>query len=225
MPDNNAPKDNETPFPGCVQPGGENGETPAPVPPGADIPKLSFIPTDEECRDLWDRFDMLPHIRDHSLTVACVATFVAQKAREAGLDVNVGEVRASALLHDIAKTYSIHYGGNHCQLGGAWVQELTGNPALAQGVIHHVNWPGEIDLKAHFLPLTVIYSDKRVKHNRVVTLLERFDDLLKRYGTTEYIRERIERSFNQAREIERALSQAIGVDLNAHPFDCGGLVA
>jgi len=224
MPDDKARDDTETPFPGCVRPGDGNG-APAPMPPGADVPKLSFIPTDEECRALWDRFDMLPHIRDHSLTVACVATFVAKKAREAGLDVNVAEVRASALLHDIAKTYSIHYGGNHCQLGGAWVQELTGNPALAQGVIHHVNWPGEIDLTVHFLPLAVIYSDKRVKHNRVVSLGERFEDLLKRYGTTEYIRERIERSFNQAREIERALSQAIGVDLNAHPFDCGGLVA
>jgi len=210
-------------FPGQVKPGSKS--VPPPVPPGADVAKVSFAPTDEECRALWDRYEMLPHIRDHSLAVACVAGFIAQKALEAGLPVNPAEVRASAMLHDLAKTYTIHYGGNHCQLGGAWVQELTGNPAIAQGVTHHVHWPGEIDVHQHFLPLTVIYSDKRVKHNRIVSLEERFTDLLERYGTTEYIRERIARSFNQARDIELALSQAIGVDLHAHSFDCGGVVA
>lgn len=223
MPDNASQDKKDAPFPGCVRPGA--GEIPPPILPGADAPGVSFIPTEEECRALWEHFEMLPHIRDHSLAVACVAVFLAKRALEAGLGVNVGEVRAAALLHDLAKTYTIHYGGNHCQLGGAWVQELTGNPAVAQGVTHHVHWPGEIDVTRNFLPLAVIYSDKRVKHNRVVTLDERFSDLMERYGTTEHIRERIGRSFNQAREIERALSQAIGVDLHAHSFDCGGLVA
>ncbi len=222
MSDQRAQKKKNATFPGQIGPG---SAAPSPIPPGADVTNVSRVPTEEECRALWDRYEMLPHIRDHSLAVACVASFIAEKAVETGLEVDPRAVRAAALLHDIAKTYSIHYGGNHCQLGGAWVQELTGNPALAQGVIHHVHWPWEIDVRKHFLPLTVIYSDKRVKHNRIVSLEDRFNDLLDRYGTTEYIRERIKGSFNQARDIENALSQAIGVDLHAHSFDCGGLVA
>ncbi len=192
--------------------------------PPADPPRVGPVPTDAQCRMLWDAYGMLPNIREHSELVACVATALAEAAREAGLAVRVAEVRAAALLHDLAKTYTIRHGGNHCQLGGAWVQEITGNPALSQGVVCHVSWPGAIDLRAHFLPLVLIYSDKRVKHNRIVTLETRFDDLLVRYGKTAFIRERIRESFEQAEAIERALAQTLGMELHESTFGCGGLV-
>jgi len=192
--------------------------------PPAETPRVSFVPTDAECRRLWDAFDMLPNIRDHSELVACVATALAQAAARAGLAVNVAEVRAAAPLHDLAKTYTIRHGGNHCQLGGAWVQELTGNPALAQGVVCHVSWPRTLDLRANFLPLTLIYSDKRVKHNQIVTLETRFDDLLVRYGKTDFIRARIRASFQQAEAIERALAETLGIDIHESTFGCGRLV-
>lgn len=192
--------------------------------PDADPPAVSFVPTDKECLELWDAYGMLPNVRSHSHLVACVATALAEGAREKGLSVDVAAVRAAALLHDLAKTYTIRHGGNHCQLGGAWVQELTGNAALAQGVVYHVSWPGALDIRAHFLPLTLIYSDKRVKHNQIVTLEARFDDLLVRYGKTDYIRSRIRKSFHQAEAIERALAATLGMDLHECTFGCRGLV-
>lgn len=192
--------------------------------PATAPPSVSFVPTDEECLCLWDAFGMLPNVRAHSLLVACLATSLAELAREAGLPVEVTAVRAAALLHDLAKTYTIRHGGNHCQLGGAWVQALTGNASLAQGVVHHVSWPGELDLRTHFLPLAIIYSDKRVKHNQIVTLETRFDDLLVRYGQTEYIRSRINQSFQQAAAIERALATTLGITLHERTFGCRGLV-
>lgn len=203
--------------------------TPRPLPaeppaPPTGAPRVSFVPTDDECRRLWDAFDMLPNVREHSELVACVATALAEAAVRAGLAVNVAEVRAAALLHDLAKTYTIRHGGNHCQLGGAWVQELTGNPALAQGVVCHVSWPKALDLRADFLPLTLIYSDKRVKHNQIVTLETRFDDLLVRYGKTAFIRERIRESFHQAEAIERALAETLGMNIHESTFGCGRLV-
>ncbi|WP_428558419.1 MAG: HDIG domain-containing metalloprotein [Solidesulfovibrio sp. DCME] len=192
--------------------------------PPADPPAVGPVPSEAQCRMLWDAYGMLPNIREHSELVACVATALAEAGRAAGLPVVVAAVRAAALLHDLAKTYTIRHGGNHCQLGGAWVQALTGNPALSQGVVCHVSWPGAIDLRAHFLPLVLIYSDKRVKHNRIVTLETRFDDLLVRYGKTAYIRERIRESFQQAEAIERALAQTLGITLHESTFGCGGLV-
>jgi putative nucleotidyltransferase with HDIG domain len=195
-------------------------EQPLPAKP----PRVDAVPDDAQCRMLWDAYGMLQNIREHSELVACVATALAAAAAAAGLPVNVAEVRAAALLHDLAKTYTIRHGGNHCQLGGAWVQEITGNPALAQGVACHVSWPETIDLRAHFLPLAIIYSDKRVRHNRLVTLEARFDDLLVRYGKTAYIRERIRESFQQAEAIERALAQTLGMKLHESTFGCGGLV-
>ena len=196
----------------------------AALPLVAELPPVDAVPTDAQCRLLWDAYGMLPNIRAHSELVACLATALAELARAAGLAVDVAAVRAAALLHDLAKTYTIRHGGNHCQLGAAWVQEITGNPALAQGVLCHVHWPREIDLAADFLPLALIYSDKRVKHNQIVTLEARFDDLLVRYGTTDYIRGRIRESFQQAEAIERALAATLGVKIHENTFGCGRLV-
>lgn len=189
-----------------------------------DPPQVGPVPTDAQCRALWDAYGMLPNIREHSALVACLATALASEAVTAGIAVQVAEVRAAALLHDLAKTYTIRHGGNHCQLGAAWVQELTGNPVISQGVACHVSWPEAIDLRAHFLPLVLIYSDKRVKHNQVVTLETRFDDLLVRYGKTAYIRGRIRESFEQAEAIERALAETLDMDLHENTFGCGRLV-
>jgi len=193
-------------------------------PPGRGDDLGAFTPTDEQCFDCWDALDMLPHIREHSLMVAGLATFLTERAARRGLDVDLAETRAAALLHDIAKTYTIRHGGHHSQLGGAWTMDWTRNARLAQGVVHHVHWPFELDLKRHFLPLVIIYADKRVKHARVVPLRERFVDLLDRYGSTELIRERIGVSNQQAKDIEVSLSQILGIDLHAYPFDSRRLV-
>ena len=182
------------------------------------------MPDDAECLAFWDRYAMPGHIREHSLLVARVATFLAQGARELGLPVSVPTVRASALLHDLAKAYTIDHGGSHSQLGASWAVALTGNPALAQGILHHVYWPHELDIHKYFLPLAVIYGDKRVQHNDLVPLNRRFEDLLTRYGKAEDIRKRIGLAHAQAKELERLFGSLLKVDLNASAFDCGRLV-
>ncbi|WP_051261601.1 HDIG domain-containing metalloprotein [Desulfovibrio inopinatus] len=186
--------------------------------------RLDPIPSDAQCEALWEEFNMLDNIRSHSRLVAEVATNLALLGKEIGLALNVQEVRACGLLHDIAKTYTIHHGGSHSQLGASWICELTCNPRLSQGIVHHVYWPYRIDVRAHFLPMAIIYCDKRVKHDSVVSLQERFDDLVARYGKTPYIQSRIRHSFDQAEEIESALSQLLGIDLHAHTFDSGRMV-
>jgi len=156
---------------------------------------------------------MLDNIRTHSLLVAGIATEIADLASRSGVAVHVQAVRASGLLHDLGKTYTVRYGGNHSQIGATRVMELTGNPAVAQGVLHHVYWPGRVDVRVHTLPLAIIYADKRVKHDRVVSLRERRADLLNRYGTTADRCRRIRRSFRQTEEIESKFGNLLGRDL------------
>lgn len=189
-----------------------------------DVGVFAAPPGDEECFALWDRYAMPEHIRAHSLLVAQLASFLVEGVAAAGLHADFAAVRASALLHDLAKDYTIRYGGNHAQLGGAWVLEETHNPLVAQGVVHHVFWPWELDLAAFLLPLAVIYADKRVMHRDVVTLEDRFDDLFQRYGKTDYIVGRIEISRLQAVALEQTFSRYLGVDLHAYTFDRGRLV-
>jgi hypothetical protein len=198
----------------------------APLPPAAQARGGLDWPAPDEaaCVALWDRYDMPDHIREHSRLVALVSVTVAEAAARMGAQISVDAVRATALLHDIAKAYTIHHGGNHAQLGGAWALEDTASPAIAMGVFHHVFWPWEPDVRTWLLPLAVLYADKRVRHDELVTLAERYEDLFERYGRNGFIRSRIEISRQQSVAIEREFSQLLGTDLNACTFDSGRLV-
>jgi putative nucleotidyltransferase with HDIG domain len=182
------------------------------------------VPTDVQCMQWWDRYGMLDHIREHSLVVARIAGALAEMAHSAGWGLPVQAVRCAALLHDIGKTYTIRFGGNHCQIGGALVQELTANPAIAQGVMHHVTWPGPLDVRRFFLPLVVLYADKRVMHTEIVPLDKRLADILVRYGATPGIRGKIMESYRQVQIVQEHLSELVGADLNASAFDSRRLV-
>jgi putative nucleotidyltransferase with HDIG domain len=198
--------------------------SPLPPPPPMVFDPGLDVPDDARCREFWSSFDMLENVAQHSMMVAQVATFLARRGKQMGLDLDVPTVRASAMMHDIAKSYSIRHGGNHSQLGGAWTVALTGNPAIAIGVTHHVYWAFDMDLTKYFTPLAVIYADKRVRHDGLVSLESRFRDLIKRYGVNDYIRGRIETTKTQAVDLETLLSNTLEVDLNACDFDSGRLV-
>ena len=202
---------------------GPRRSTLPPPPPALPDPAL-FVPDDARCARYWEEYAMLDNVAEHSRMVADVATFLAERAAEVGLDVDVPTVRASALLHDLAKTYCIRHGGNHSQLGGAWVAELTGNPVIAIGVTHHVYWPFAMDLPRYFAPLAVLYADKRVNHNRLVSVEDRFKDLIVRYGIPLNLQDSINETRRQALELEQLLCDTLEVDLNACDFDSGRLV-
>lgn len=195
-----------------------------PPPSAITYNKKLNVPDDAQCESWWDDFGMFENIKAHSRLVAKIATSIAEKAHNKGIDVDIPTVRASALLHDIAKAYTINYGGNHSQVGASWALRLTGNPVIAMGVLHHVYWPFEIDVKKYFLPMIVGYSDKRVKHDTLTSLQLRFSDLEVRYGKTEQIRQRIRQTLSQAEKIEAEINKLLGEELNECSFDCGRLV-
>lgn len=182
------------------------------------------VPDDEQCVALWDHVGLPDNIRAHSLLVAQIAEHLALLARERDMGVDPAAVRAAGLLHDIAKGYTIRHGGNHGQLGGAWTMQLTGNPLVAQGVYHHIYWPWPVDSLKCFLPLAVLYADKRVRHDRIVPLKDRYEDLVDRYGKTTEIIERIRITQSQAQCLEETLSRELELDVHACSFDSRRLV-
>lgn len=192
------------------------------------LPVLSFaydsswkVPTVGECFRLWTKYQMLPNIKSHCTMVARVALTLSRRFAKAGYPLDENLVIASGLLHDLAKTYTIYYGGDHAKLGAGWVLQETQNPAIAQAVISHVLWEfdsGElaIDKNPCTLPILISYADKRVKHDRIVTLKDRFEDLLKRYGTDDKKIRLITENYEQSIKMENALI-AFGVDIELIP--------
>ncbi|MDR2604737.1 MAG: HDIG domain-containing protein [Desulfovibrio sp.] len=232
--------------------GGDAAEPKLPLALAArHISRCALIPRYKDCRALWDRYAMLGHIREHSAKVADFAHALAVRAVERGMHVNPDAVRAAGLLHDLGKTRTIAVGGNHAQLGAAWVMRETRNGPIARAVLFHVFWPFEGRLQAvpdagglcperaggvrgdrepagafgagHFMIAAVIYADKRTLHDAYVGLEARCEDLIKRYAVSDAVKKRILLSHEQGRRIEAALSAALGVDLKDYVAGDGRL--
>ncbi|MCW5198395.1 HDIG domain-containing protein, partial [Desulfobulbus sp. F3] len=92
---------------------------------------------------------------------------------------------SGALLHDIAKTPCLSSGENHAKAGAELCRSL-GFPEIAEIVAGHVVRPDfSLErLKAGiFSPGEIVYyADKRVRHDQIVSLLERLDYILDKYG-------------------------------------------
>ena len=136
------------------------------------------LPRREQIPALWDEFGMLDNIRAHSRVVSAVALLVTDWLAEAGIRLNREAVHAGALLHDIAKTPCLGQKCRHDDEGGRIMQEL-GYPELAYLVRLHVVLPPEHPLDE---TMVVNYADKRVTHDQLCTLGQRYAYIAQRYG-------------------------------------------
>ena len=196
------------------------------LPPQGPLTDFQPAPDRAACEALWDRYAVPAHIREHCQGVAHILEVLGALIIKRGARLDPVMLLAGGLLHDIAKMYTVNYPGDHAQMGAAIVLRETRHYRLAQMVYHHVEWPwrADIDNDAILPILMLIYADKRVTHNKIVTLDERFTDLFARYGHTERRRLMIERSRQQGLEIEKALSERLEVRLDEYSFDSGRLV-
>ena len=165
---------------------------------------MTILPTREECLALIRRMAMLPNIVDHSLKVALVAVFLADRLKAGGVILDRNLIEAAALLHDITKTRSLTTGENHAATGAELIASL-GYGRLAEVIVQHVvivedltpERPNEVDV--------VNYADKRVLHDRVASIEDRRDYVLARYGKEQEIRERITRNWQRVAATEQKL--------------------
>lgn len=139
------------------------------------------IPSKKECFQMIHAMEMLDHIVAHSLMVFLVAGLLVDRMAAAEIFVNRKLVLAAALLHDITKTRSFTTGENHAQTGDAYLRKL-GFPEVGNIVGQHVRLHDYSDDSLPTEAELVNYADKRVLHDKVVTLKERMDYILVRYG-------------------------------------------
>ena len=156
------------------------------------------------CLALMDRYAMLPNIRSHSLTVCQVAAGIARSLVAAGIRLDLPLIEAAALLHDITKTRSLRTGEHHAR-SGARLLEGLGYPRVARIVRFHIQPPPP---GAQLTPEEIVsYADKRVLHDRIVSLGERFAYLRQRYGTTPAAQQRIAAAWRRAHLTETTISR------------------
>ena len=170
------------------------------------------IPSRAECDELMVQYFMLPKIAEHSMQVMNVSLAIIDNLKS-GVSVNRDLVIAAALLHDITKTRSLATKERHDASGGELLREL-GFPRIAGIVEQHViiqnlNLEGRLEERE-----IVYYADKRVLHDTIVTIEERVQDLIQRYGTVEEIRNLILQNKSQVLAIERKIADFMAIDLH-----------
>lgn len=139
------------------------------------------IPTREECLRLMGEYKMLENIISHSLAVTKVALFLSVELNKRGQRIDVRLVEAASLLHDLTKTECLKTKEDHAMTGSQLLKGM-GYERVGEIVARHI-WLGkEGDPSCVCEEEIVNYADKRVMHDRIVSLEERFRDLKERYG-------------------------------------------
>ncbi len=170
------------------------------------------LPSKTACLALMNKYEMLDNIKAHSLMVARVAetlyndlaaTIPAEKLPKRDV------VIAGALLHDIAKSRCIKEGCRHAEIG-AKICFDEGLDELAEIVAEHVLLTDYSSSRCHagiFRPKELVYySDKRVKHDQIVSLDNRLEYIIKRYGKNDTrIIGYIKKNFAMCKDLEQAL--------------------
>ncbi|MGB9712269.1 MAG: HD domain-containing protein [Dissulfurimicrobium sp.] len=161
-------------------------------------------PDHDTCLDLLKKHGVPDHVIEHSLRVAQAGVFLALNLKCVGHKIDVKEVEAGALLHDIAKIDAIRKGEDHAESGARLLFGL-GYPSIS-GIVRrhvHIDLPVFKDDVPVLTPAHIVnYADKRVCHTSIVLLSERFEDLVERYGTTPGKKEMIVRLYKQTKILE-----------------------
>lgn len=152
-----------------------------------------------------DRYQMLDNIREHSIVVAEIVRTISTGLVHSGVEISIQKAVAGALLHDIAKTQCIQSGSDHAAVG----REICLRhhfDEIADIVGEHV-WLKDYSMDGSYSEKEVVYyADKRVLHTSVVTLAERMDDIIDRYGRNDSrLAERVRMNFTICRDVEKKL--------------------
>ncbi len=170
-----------------------------------------LIPSVKQCFQLIRKMEMMSHIKEHSLRVCQVAEFLTDLMIEsAHVRLNRDLVYAGALLHDITKTRSLKTGEYHATTGDELLCEMD-FPQVGAIIRQHVALdeyfvsaiPDEAEI--------VNYADKRVLNTDIVSLKQRMDYILERYGTKPEYRQRLRRIGKYAEKTEKRIFGLIDI--------------
>ena len=130
-------------------------------------------------------------IWQHVQTVAAIVYWFAGRYRQHGFSVDAVLAHRAALLHDLDKLTPDRPANMHGAMGAAMLRE-AGFPETGEIVGSHVIAnPEELTFTSKEAEL-VFFADKLVKHNQIVSVNERFDDLEKRYPQNKKFRKAVE---------------------------------
>jgi uncharacterized protein len=115
------------------------------------------------------------------------------------------------LLHDLTKAICFKTKEDHAHTGSQLLKEM-GYERVGEVVAEHVVLLNKRDRSSVSEEEVVNYADKRVQHDQIVSLEERFGDLMDRYGKSRKDFGRLEQLKKTTFEIEAKIFSILGID-------------
>ncbi|MBU0577701.1 tRNA (adenosine(37)-N6)-threonylcarbamoyltransferase complex ATPase subunit type 1 TsaE [Patescibacteria group bacterium] len=198
------------------------------------------IVPENEIENFFEEWSTPLHVRAHIKQVTNVAIQIAQNYIQKGEIINLNLLYSAAMMHDIARICDFRtldkdqfseeikdeawekwkeqrkkYGGQHHADIAAKFFEDIGYPKTAKLVyIHKSRVIAEEPQSINSLEKKIMYySDKRVKHDEIVDLKERFRDGWERYGKYDdpKTRKLFEKVEERTFELEKELFEGLGI--------------
>jgi len=160
------------------------------------------IPSKNDCLRLMCETKMLENIVAHSLQVCRVGMSLVDHLKSQGVALDGRLVQAAALLHDITKTRSFETEENHAQTGGQFLSDL-GYVEVGNLVRQHVRLDEYPEHPSLSEAVIINYADKRVLHDRIVSLDARMNYILDRYGKNPELQQRIQLLRGKTKDLEK----------------------
>lgn len=163
-----------------------------------------YVPDEEECASIWNKYDLPANIIEHCKTVADTAYNIGKSLSEKGYILDLNKIKAAALLHDIGRREK-----NHAQVGAKMLRD-SGYGEIADIIEVHMDIdPGQYGDK--ITEAEIVYlADKLVLGKEVVSLEERFNKAREKYGSNQEIMDSINKRLNNCRIIIEKITKITG---------------
>lgn len=159
-----------------------------------------LLPTEEECYDLLNTNNTPVNVIEHCKQVAELSCWLGKQLCEAGCVLNLELLKVSALLHDIAKGKDDH--------ARAGAEIMVNYPEIAEIIAAHMDII--LDPTQTITEKEIVYlADKLVKHNQIILLQDRFDELLERFKNKPETQKNIRQRFKNAHMIQTRIENIL----------------
>ncbi|MBN2062611.1 MAG: HDIG domain-containing protein [Deltaproteobacteria bacterium] len=166
----------------------------------------------EKCFALMEKYRMPDNIRAHSIVVKEVAILLADGINKNGAKVSLEKVITGALMHDIGKALCFNSPHDHA-IKGMEICIQNGLYEIADIVEEHITLKSYDKRSPVSEKEIVYYADKRVNHDKIVSLEKRLEYLIDRYAMNQKGLENIiKQNFIRCREVEVKLFSYLQFD-------------
>lgn len=166
------------------------------------------IPSEQECLEIWNRYQTPEHVRSHSRKVSEQAVKIGKMLNNKGCGLDLELIERAALLHDVVRTRPDH------AVEGARILCNMGYPLTAEVIRSHHDmgiWKGT-ENECPSEREVVYLADKQVYGDQVVSLEERFassKEKCLRSNDIEAALQKHELRYKEAKCIERKIKNYI----------------